>query len=368
MHVIKPERTHHAVIVVGTRPNLVKAAPLVRAAEAMPTLRVTLLHTRQHYDDALARALQKDLKLPAPWYVEATNYSLDRKSRLSELQDVITDALASLAPDVVIVLGDVDSTLAAARAAQQLKLPIAHVEAGLRSGDLNMPEEVNRIEVDQLSERLYVTEKDGVLNLEREGFAAGKIKLCGNVMIDQLQHIAQRVETPSPEEFALVTLHRASLTASRASLTLALASVARLAERMPVKWVLHPRVRHALAHHDLHEAARELTHVELLPPLLYSQFVALMVSAKLIMTDSGGLVVEAAVLGKPCLVYRTSLEAKSVLRRGTHLLPKSLNPDDVAQAVESLLMRSALPLDSPLADGKAAMRIMQDLTDWLATH
>ena len=347
--------------VAGARPNFVKVAPLVAAARAAGTT-LPWVHTGQHFDEALSGTFLRDLSLPSPvahLRVGAGSPSLQTARILERLEPV----LRRRRPRVLVVVGDVTSTLAAALSASQVGVPVAHVEAGLRSFDWTMPEERNRVLVDRLSARLYATEESAVGNLAREGVPRGAVRLVGNVMIDALRRVEARLADRAPDDArgaVLVTLHRPSNVDDPARLRAWAVALARVARLAPVHFPVHPRTRARLARGGLlGRLARR--GVVLLPPLPYLDFVARLSVAGVVATDSGGVQEEAAYLGVPCLTLRTTTERPITLEDGANRLLGD-DPAALAPAVARALRRPrGRRTRRGLWDGRAAERIVADL-------
>ena len=344
----------------GARPNFVKLAPLVRAARRRGVA-LPWVHTGQHYDPALSETFLADLGLPRPAHgleIGAGTPSAQTARILERLAPV----LAARRPNVVIVVGDVTSTLAAALCASQAEIPVAHVEAGLRSFDDRMPEERNRILVDRLSVRQYVTEPSGIENLRREGHDPARALLVGNPMIDALRDAAPEIaaRAPAPTGELLVTLHRPSNVDDPRRLRAWCEAFARVARLAPVRFAVHPRTRARL------ERARQVRALEragvvLVEPMGYLEFVACLSTSRAVLTDSGGLQEEASFLRVPCLTLRTTTERPLTLTHGTNRLVGD-DPTRLAAAVAAVLRRPP-KVRAPrlLWDGHACDRIVGDL-------
>ena len=346
--------------VAGTRPNYVKLAPLVRAARAAGR-ELLWIDAGQHTDDVMRAQIVEDAGLPpADVTVQAPPPGPDR---IAELAALLQEPLDTLAPSVVLVLGDVDATAAAARAAWALDLPIAHVEAGLRSGDLSMPEERNRVEVDALSDRYYTTEPSGARHLAAEGLGpeAHAVEV-GNVMADALVAMGPSLATsgripgeePAPGH-VLVTLHRQANVDDADRLEAFLRALTTVAADVgPIRWPVHPRT--AARMEGL--AAEGIDATE---PVGYRAFLQLLHDARLVITDSGGVQVEAALLGVPCVVARDVTEHELSLSHGGAVLAGA-DPAGLPDAVQRALAAAGERAEAPMAwDGHAAERIVADL-------
>jgi UDP-N-acetylglucosamine 2-epimerase (non-hydrolysing) len=351
--------------VVGTRPNFVKMAPVVQALREAGQLEVRVLHTGQHYDPALSERFFEQLGMPTP----EENLHAGSGSHAEQVAKVLVGVETSLKrrhSDALIVAGDVNSTLAAGLAAAKLGVPVVHIESGLRSGDWSMPEEINRVLTDRLSDLLLCTSADALENLAREGIAGEHVSLVGNTMIDSLHRLTARATNESPlprlglepRRFALVTLHRPDLVDDDERLATVLGVLDELAGELPVVFPVHPRTRERIAR--LGSSATGAT--RLLDPLSYLEFIALERSARLIVTDSGGVQEESSALGVPCLTYRTTTERPITVELGTNRLIGT-DPDALAAACRAELAtrRDFAPAEIPLWDGQAGPRAAREI-------
>jgi UDP-N-acetylglucosamine 2-epimerase (non-hydrolysing) len=346
--------------VVGARPNFVKAAPVIHALRGTPGVGVRILHTGQHYDAALSDVFIGQLGLPEPDHHLGVGSGSHAEQTAAILLGV-ERVLAGERPDAVMVVGDVNSTLAAALAAAKVRVPVVHVEAGLRSRDWTMPEEVNRVLTDRMSDLLLCHSQEAVDNLAAEGVDPTAVRLVGNTMIDSLFAMLEdarataALERNSVEQghFVLVTLHRPSLVDEPQRLAPTLEVLGDVAARMPVLFPLHPRTRRRLAESGL--AVPE--GVRLLEPLSYLEFIALEEAARLVVTDSGGVQEETSALGVPCLTYRTTTERPVTVELGTNRLigldPAALREACMAE-LDAAGRTQLAPI--PLWDGAAGPR------------
>lgn len=352
-----------ALHIAGARPNFVKIAPLVAAFEARG-VEAPVVHTGQHYDERMSRLFFDELGIPRPRAnLEVGSGSHARQTAL--VLERIEGVLASEAPDLLVVVGDVNSTVACALAAVKMGVLVAHVEAGLRSFDRTMPEEVNRVLTDAISDLHYCTEADGMRNLAREGVAAWRTALVGNVMIDTLLRHRERARSlrvreslGMPARFALLTLHRPSNVDARGDAERAVESVVRTARRIPVVFPVHPRTRQAFASHGLLARLEAERHLRLAEPFGYLEFLSLLEAATVVLTDSGGIQEETTVLGVPCLTLRNSTERPATVTDGTNRIVGS-DPADVDRAVEEVLSSPPAARRPGLWDGRAAERIVE---------
>jgi UDP-N-acetylglucosamine 2-epimerase (non-hydrolysing) len=345
------------VHVVGARPNFVKAAPVLRALTALGAPQ-WLVHTGQHYDPLLSDVFFRDLDLPAPDFslgVGSGSHAVQTAALLVELEK----EFLARPPGRVIVYGDINSTLAAALVCAKLGIPLAHVEAGLRSFDRSMPEEVNRVVTDALSDQLFVTSPEGLENLASEGVPAAAMHLVGNPMIDTLLAHLDRFD-PKPvrrrlgigERYAVATLHRPANVDTPAAATRLVAALRELAERLPVVLPLHPRGRQMLESVGLHD----LPGIHVVEPLGYLDFLSLVRGAAVVVTDSGGIQEETTILDVPCLTLRPNTERPITITHGTNRL---VTPEELDTAVDGALNGELARRGDgpPLWDGHAGERI-----------
>lgn len=355
--------------VVGARPNFMKVAPLLAEMARAPDLfEQTLIHTEQHYDDALSKVFFDDLGLPRP-DVHLGVRSGSHAQQTARVMLAFEPVLLETRPDWVVVVGDVNSTVACALTAAKLGVRVAHVEAGLRSFDRTMPEEINRIVTDQLADLLFTTESAANENLRCEGFSEEKIVFAGNVMIDTLVRLLPKAEarwqeqhaTEREQSYILVTLHRPSNVDHPKPLQEIMLALGDLAREWRVLFPVHPRTHQRIDSLGLQSG----TQVELLAPLGYLDFLALMRHAALVVTDSGGVQEETTYLGVPCLTVRPNTERPVTLELGTNRLVASERSAIVEAAQAALCVGSAAATCPPLWDGKAASRIAKALLDYV---
>lgn len=359
--------------VVGARPNYMKMAPLLRAFSVQPGLPSPMLvHTGQHYDPMLNDRLFQDLGLPRP-HLNLEVGSGTHAAQTAEVMRRFEPVLDEYRPSCVVVVGDVNSTLACALVAAKKAVPVAHVEAGLRSFDRAMPEEINRVLTDQIAELLYTTERGAHDNLAREGVAPGRMHFVGNVMIDSLLSHRARAVPPSrtlPPQFAaarfgVVTLHRPSNVDEPKALQESLDILQAVAQKLPLVCALHPRTVAKVETFAL-RAKLEGERLLVLPPQGYLEMLGLMASATVVLTDSGGMQEETTALAVPCLTMRENTERPITVEQGTNTLVGRDRPR-ILRLVDEILATGGKRGRSPeLWDGRAAERIAAHLAHWLA--
>lgn len=347
------------VYVVGTRPNFVKTAPVIGALrERLPQGRHALVHTGQHYDRPMSEVFLEELGVPAPDHMLEVG-SGSHAEQTARVIERLEPVLAEEKPDLVMVPGDVNSTLAAALTAAKMQIPVAHVESGLRSFDRTMPEELNRIVADQLSDLLFTHSPEAGDNLSAEGIPSGRVHLVGNTMIDTLVTLEERFRATAaarrlgvePGAYVLVTLHRPALV-DGPLLAETVAQLAALAHEMPVVFPVHPRTRKMMEAID-----SEHPGLLLCEPLGYLDFLSLLADAGAVLTDSGGIQEETTYLGIPCFTLRANTERPITVSAGTNTL-LGLDPAAIAGIPAALAVRpTAPPEPPPLWDGRAADRI-----------
>lgn len=357
------QRVH---LIAAARPNFMKVAPLYHALKTEGWCEPLLVHTGQHYDANMSDAFFADLRLPAPDYHLGVG-SGSHAEQTAAVMVAYERICHERRPDWTVVVGDVNSTLACALVAAKLCIPLAHLEAGLRSGDRTMPEEINRIVTDRLADLLWTPSLDGNENLKAEGVAEERIEFVGNIMIDafELQRpqidglgIAARFKVERGS-FGVVTLHRPSNVDDRTSLTQIVEALREVSWRLPLVFAVHPRTRTRLLDFGLMAGLEMEGGIRLSEPLSYNEFMNLVCDAKLAITDSGGIQEETTYLDIPCLTLRPSTERPITVTQGTNRL---VRPDNLAAMVDHVLNGGARATRCPdLWDGKTAFRVARSL-------
>lgn len=358
------------VNVVGARPNFMKIAPLMAAYEAHPSIEPVLVHTGQHYDQAMSEAFFADLGIRPP----EVNLGVGGGSHASQHARVIAafePVCQERRPDLVLVVGDVNSTVSCALVAAKMGIAVAHVEAGLRSGDRSMPEELNRIVTDHLSSLLFVSEESGLANLAREGIGPAGVHFVGNVMIDSLRRSLPRAaQSPilsragvEAHQYAVLTLHRPANVDDPARLAAYVALFEQVGRRLPLVFPAHPRTVDSLRRSGLLERLENAAGIRLIEPLGYLDFLQLVRHARLVLTDSGGIQEETTVLKVPCVTMRDTTERPASVWAGTNLLAGT-DPARIFACFEEALALDAAAATVPARwDGRAAVRIAAILAD-----
>jgi UDP-N-acetylglucosamine 2-epimerase (non-hydrolysing) len=359
------------VNIVGTRPNLVKMAALLAAQRARPEVFTPLLiHTGQHRDPAMSERLFAELELPTPDVALAGDGG-GQAGQMGRMLIELEHVLAELRPDLVVVVGDVNSTAAGALAAAALGIPVAHVEAGLRSFDRTMPEELNRVVVDAVSDFLFASEASGVVNLEREGQPAAAVHHVGNVMIDTLVRFRSRAAGRDPaaalgfdEGYGVLTLHRPSNVDHIAMLGPLLHTIGAVSRRLPIVFPVHPRTQARLKASGLGATLAAFPGLRAVAPLDYIDMLALVERSAIVLTDSGGVQEETTFLGVPCLTLRATTERPATVTDGTNRVIGT-RPERVLAEIERVLDGDRPPPCCPrLWDGHAAGRVAEVLAGW----
>jgi UDP-N-acetylglucosamine 2-epimerase (non-hydrolysing) len=358
--------------IVGARPNFMKIAPIYaemkrRNSEFLPMI----VHTGQHYDAAMSDSFFIDLGMPKPdvhLNVGSASHAVQTAKIMMEFEPIVLEHK----PDWVLVVGDVNSTIACTLVCAKLGIKVAHVEAGLRSFDRTMPEEINRILTDSISDLLLTPSPDGNENLKKEGIADEKVKLVGNVMIDSLLRNLKIAESSiireelnlTENKYAVMTLHRPSNVDDKETFSGLLEALLEISEKLPIIFPAHPRTRGKIEEFGFSEQV-EKSNIKLIEPLGYLDFMRLYSGAKLVLTDSGGLQEETTALGIPCLTLRENTERPITIEMGTNILVGT-NPDKIKQTTFDVLAKNSktdakIP---PLWDGKTAERICDALLNY----
>lgn len=369
--------------VVGARPNFMKIAPIMAALQGAQRLPpAVLVHTGQHYDKDMKESFFHQLGIPEP-DVDLEVGSGSHAVQTAEIMRRFETVVDQIEPCAVLVVGDVNSTIACALVAAKKQIPVIHVEAGLRSFDRAMPEEINRVLTDQLSDLLFTTERSARDNLLREGITEERIEFVGNVMIDTL--LARRESAIAPAQtltkylgeeaaracangYAALTLHRPSNVDDPAVLGRLVNTLQQIAEQLPLVFAVHPRTRGALTKAGLLDDIQRHGRIHCLPPLGYYEMLGVMANAKVVLTDSGGIQEETTALGVPCITLRENTERPITVTEGTNTVVGT-DPDKILRAFSDVMANGGKAGRVPEGwDGKAAERIRDRLIDWLAAR
>ena len=363
--------------VVGARPNFMKIAPIMAALNQSDHLTPYLVHTGQHYDAAMKHAFFDQLGIPEP-DIDLGVGSGSHAVQTAEIMRSFEAVLDQEMPAVVLVVGDVNSTIACALVATKKEVPVVHVEAGLRSYDRKMPEEINRVLTDQISDLLFITERSAEANLQREGIDASRVHFVGNVMIDTLRtqlekkiavedtfRTAKANDAYKSGAYGLLTLHRPSNVDEPDVLKRLLTTLAEISEQLPLVFPVHPRTRAKIAEAGLSELL-DPQRVLLMPPQGYLELLGLMSEARVVLTDSGGIQEETTALGIPCITLRENTERPITVDQGTNTIVGT-DPACIRAAFDEVMTTGGKAGRVPeLWDGKAAQRIVSILENWLS--
>jgi UDP-GlcNAc3NAcA epimerase len=352
------------ISVVGARPQFIKAAVVSRAFRGAGGIRELLVHTGQHYDANMSDIFFEELGISPPFRhlgIGGGSHGAQTGLMLGAIEQIIMDE----SPSLVVVYGDTNSTLAGALAAAKLHVPVAHVEAGLRSHNLRMPEEINRILTDRLSTVLFTPTADADANLLREGAPAERIRRVGDVMLDAVLHMKQTSspETQNSRRYALATIHRAETTDDPERLRAVVEGLRRVARTLPVILPLHPRTRGAVE-----KSGVALDGLEVRNPVGYREMAALQSRAAVIITDSGGVQKEAFFHSVPCVTVRTETEWAELVRGGWNRLAETGSPDDIEATVMAALGGSFPPPTPLFGDGRAGEKIVEEISALLSSR
>ncbi|WP_456441258.1 non-hydrolyzing UDP-N-acetylglucosamine 2-epimerase [Caldithrix abyssi] len=359
--------------VVGARPNFMKIAPIQREMSKYSSIKPVLVHTGQHYDKRMSKLFFNDLQLPEPDIYLGVG-SGTHAEQTAKIMTHFEKILNEEKPELVLVVGDVNSTAACSMVAAKMNTKIAHVEAGLRSFDRTMPEEINRLVTDVLSDLLFVTEKSGLENLKREGIADHKVHFVGHVMIDSLIYFKPKADQSAildelnltPGEYGVITLHRPSNVDNKQNFEKLLNAFAQIEQRLPLIFPIHPRSQKMIDQFGLREKVEKMSNLRLLDPLGYLDFMKLLHNARLVLTDSGGIQEETTFLGIPCITMRENTERPITVEIGTNVLVGTDTQRIVLEA-EKILDGNAKKGQIPeLWDGHAAERIVKIINEELS--
>lgn len=355
--------------VVGARPNFMKIAPILEAMKKYPQLQPILVHTGQHYDYEMSGVFFKDLDIPEPDVhlgVSSGSHAVQTAKIMIEFEKVVLEHK----PDLVLVVGDVNSTLACALVAAKLNIPVAHVEAGIRSFDKSMPEEINRILTDAVSDYLFVPTEHGCANLRREGIPEKKIFLVGDVMVDTLLKYKGRAATnPIMDKlglqkgnYALMTMHRPHNVDIKENLIKILNAIWEIQSRIQIVFPMHPRTRSRIEEFQLSEKLSNMNNLIVIEPIGYLRFLNLMMNSKFVLTDSGGMQEETTVLNIPCLTLRENTERPETIDEGTNTLVGNDTLRIIEESFKILEGQGKKGAYPELWDGRASERIVEILT------
>lgn len=353
-------------LIAGARPNFMKIAPLYRVLRNECWCDVKLIHTGQHYDANMSEAFFRDFGLPDP-DIHLNVGSGSHGEQTGRIMITYEQACKTQRPDWIIVVGDVNSTLACALVGAKLLIPVAHLEAGLRSGDRSMPEEINRIVTDAISDVLWTPSEDADANLLAEGVSTEKIECVGNIMIDAFELMRTSITSDQTSErvgltanrYGVVTLHRPSNVDRSETLAILVDQLVQASTRLPLVFAVHPRTRRRLIEDGYLSMLEKNRGIKLIEPLGYVQFMNLVVSARLVITDSGGVQEETSYLGIPCLTLRNNTERPITITAGTNRLVK---PAELVAATDAAMERASVPVTPPpLWDGQTAARVARSL-------
>jgi len=353
------------LLVAGARPNFMKVAPLIHELQNKKRANWKLVHTGQHYDYDMSRVFFEDFDIPEPDYflnVGSGSHAKQTSKIMTEFEKVcIADT-----PDIIVVVGDVNSTLACSITAKKLGIKVAHVEAGLRSRDMSMPEEINRIVTDSISDYLFVTERSGIKNLKREGKADNQIFFVGNIMIDTLYYCLEKINNKKVIRhaipYAVVTLHRPSNVDNEDKLKGILIALREVSRDLDVYFPIHPRTEKNIKKFNLNYLFKD-SNIKIIQPMSYLKFLALWKNAKIVFTDSGGIQEETTVLGIQCFTLRENTERPITIEEGTNILVGT-EKETILNAYSNFKFGNVKHGRVPeLWDGKAAKRIVNILTE-----
>lgn len=359
------------VFIGGARPNFMKIAPIVRAVKKTKLFKIKIVHTGQHYDDNMSRAFFGDLDMPEPQYFLNVGNGLHFE-QIAKALPPLENVLKQIAPDLAVVVGDVNSTAAGAIAAKRLRIKIAHVEAGLRSFDMTMPEEINRLMTDSIADFFFITEKSAANNLLKEGKNPNNIFFVGNVMIDSLFYALNKLKNTrlnfssaqlkeKAQKYIYLTLHRPSNVDKRDRLIKLIKVLENVSKIFPVIFPVHPRTKNNLTRFKLNIPSS----IHTLEPLSYTESLFLWKDAVAVITDSGGLQEETTAFHKPCFTLRNNTERPATVKLGTNVLVKEQEINVLPDMIVNVMKGNAKKGITPSKwDGKASLRIAEILKDF----
>lgn len=370
----KKQRKIKIVNIVGTRPNFMKIAPIFKSYSKYPgIIEPILVHTNQHSDNNMSKVFFESLNIPKPKY----RLSIKRGSANSLIAQIISGLekiLEKEKPDLVVVVGDVNSTMASAVSANKMKVPVAHVEAGLRSGDRDMPEEINRIITDHIADFLFVTEQSGIKNLTNEGIPSSRIFFTGNVMIDNLITMLPKIQTSTvldqhnikKNEYVIMTMHRPATVDTKIGLQTIIRLIKAVinATDLSIVFPIHPRTLNNLTKHKLLNRLQKMDKLIVTEPKNYIDFMNLVQNSRFVLTDSGGIQEEAAYIKIPAITLRTSTERPSTIECGSNRLHHPWDIKGLVGVVKNIINTKSHNIkDIPMNDGKASERIVKIIID-----
>jgi len=362
---MKKRKKIKLLIVAGTRPNFIKTAPIVRAIKSNQKLHPILVHTGQHYDEEMSSVFLKELKIVLPCIHLGINKG-SHASQTAQIMKKFEKIAISSKPDMVVVFGDVNSTLACALVASKLQIPLAHVEAGLRSYDKKMPEEINRILTDHVSDLLFTPIEKANFNLKKENIPINKIKYVGDVMADNFIYQFKKYKKNrnkiryNSKKYAVMTLHRAENVDSREILSKIIKAANLIADKIPVYFPIHPRTSKKILEFKL----KLNENIKAIKPLGYIEFLNLWSRASFVLTDSGGLQIETSIANIPCIIFRKSTERKILLTKGTSTLV-GIDPKKLQDQVKKIMSGKYKKTQKlPFCDGRASERIVKEIVKY----
>lgn len=354
------------IVIAGARPNFMKIAPFVQELNKHSDITNMIVHTGQHYDSAMSGTFFDELQIPKPKYNLGVGSGSHAK-QTAEIMMKFEKICITEKPNLVVVVGDVNSTIACALVAKKLKIKVAHIESGLRSFDREMPEEINRVLTDNISDYLFVTEESGITNLKKEGFPSDKIFYVGNIMIDTLINNLKNIDKEKtyknfnlkPNDYAVVTLHRPKNVDTKEKLQKCFSILNKIQKKIKIIWPIHPRTDKNIKIFNLDKEANKLKNVYFVHPLSYFEFMSYVKNCKFVLTDSGGIQEETTYLKVPCITMRESTERPSTVDVGSNTIT-NLDEEYILRVFKRIqnntYKKSTIP---KYWDGKTAMRIVK---------